>query len=287
MIPLDSGWPLVLSAEAVVPSQTTQRPPQLALMNPTGEPFKIHEIRFSLKNSTATSNGITGATVACKLDLGSVAITNGFVPVWNFGRVISYDQDLNNQFVWRLAHPIYVPAGGLLAPNFQHLGQVTTSITARVTYLATPVAGPPRNRKIFLPWVTAYVGKAFVYNDADTDTSEETELLNPFDTDLRISRLIGRFNIFTSSTATNYSLVGGQLMTVRISLSNGDPLVRTETPFSQVFGWEGRAWEQRNTILRPKQFFQVFVTKTAASEATGPTVQPFVSMVGYREMELG
>lgn len=287
---LDQGWPLVLSSEATIPSTTTQRPPQLALKNPTGEPFKIHEIRFSLKNSDTTT-AVTGAVVGCKLELGSVAITNGFIPVWNFGRVISTDQDLSVEYSWRLQFPLVVPAGGLLLPNFQHFGQVSTAVTARISYFATAITDPGKAipRRIFIPWVSSYTGKVFSYAGADTDSSKETDLLNPFDTDLRISRLIGRFNLYSAVTSTNASRFGANLMRVRVALSNGDPLVRTPTPFQQVFAQEGRAWEQRNTILKPQQFFQVFVDKEAVSDASlnavQSTIQPYVSLVGYREFQ--
>jgi hypothetical protein len=284
----DSSWPLVLSTEVTVPSQTTQRPPQLALMNPTGEAFKIHEIRFSLKEDDPSALATTGATMGCKLEIGTVALTNGFVPIWNFGRVISFDQDLNLQYSWRLQHPIYIPAGGTLMPTFQHYGITERSLTVRISYFASvSPAGTSAPRRIFLPWVSAYTGKAFPYPSADSDVSRETDLLNPFDSDLLISRLIGRYNLFNATGSTNTSRFGAPLMDVRVSLSNGDPLVRTDTPFQQVFGMEGRAWEQRNTILKPKQFFQVFVTKRATSDAaTDSTIQPYVSLVGYRELQV-
>jgi hypothetical protein len=280
----ESGWPLVLSAEATVPSQTTQRPPQLALMNPTGEAFKIHEVRWTL---TTAAIRVTGCAIGCKLDLGQVAITNGFVPVWNFGRVISYDQDLSCQYSWRLAQPIYVPAGGVVEANFQNFGLVSDEITVRISYFCTAIPNTQRPpKRIFLPWVSAYIGKVFAYGAEDADTSKENQLQNPFDTDLVISRLIGRFNFFTSSTQTNASLFGANLLNARVSLSNGDPLVRTSTPFQQVFSEEGRSWEQKNTILKPKQYFQVFVEKASTTDtSSNTTVQPFVSLVGYREME--
>lgn len=283
---LDSvGWPLVLSAEVTVPSQTTQRPPQLALMNPTGEAFRIHEIRFTVNAGTART---TGAVVGCKLDLGSVALTRGFIPVWNFGRVISYDQDLNLQFSWRLQHPIHIPANGVLQPSFQHFGLISDSVIVRVSYFCSTLPPhSPKPRKVRLPWVTAYIGKSFSYTAADTDQSRETDLLNSFDTDLQISRLVGRVNVFSAAGGNNFSLVGSQLLLTRITLSNGDPLVRTLTPFQQIFGEDGRAWEQRNTILKPQQFFQVFVEKQLTTDvAPQALIQPYVSMVGYRELEV-
>ena len=282
------SWPLVLSTEATIPSQTTQKPPQLALMNPTGEAFKIHEIRFTLKSDSTVVLATTGATIGCKFELGSLALTNGFVPIWNFGRVISTDQDMNLQYSWRLAQPLYIPAGATLLPNFQHFGTTSRTVTARVSYFASTMpVGAPAPRRMFLPWVSSYIGKAFPYATADSDVSRETDLLNPFDTDLLISRLIGRFNLFGATLDTNESRFGAQLIDVRVSLSNGDPLVRTDTPFAQVFGQEGRAWEQRNTILKPKQYFQVFVTKNATADVSEQsTIQPFVSLVGYREMQI-
>jgi hypothetical protein len=280
------SWPLVLSTEVTIPSQTMQVPPQLALMNPTGEAFKIHEIRFSLKS---TQTYLTGGTMACKLDLGRIAITNGFVPVWNFGRVISYDQDLNCQYSWKLQHPLQIAAGGFLAASFQNLGQLGATITARITYFASTIdqRQASSTRRIFLPYVSAYIGKAFPWSTADSDTSSETDLLNPFDSDLRISRLIGRFNVFLSNTQINASRFGARLLSVRASLSNGDPLIRTLTPFQQAFGEDGRAWEQRNTVLKPHQYFQIFVDKAATTDTSDDSlIQPYVSLVGYREVQL-
>lgn len=279
-----SGWPLVLSAEATVPSQTTQRPPQLALMNPTGEAFKIHEIRWSLKASTPR---LTGSAVACKLDLGQVAVTNGFVPLWNFGRVISYDQDLGCEYSWRLQHPLYVPKGGTLMCDFQNRGQFSTPIDVRISYFATAIPDEQRMpSKVLLPYVSAYIGKPFNYTSADSDTSKENTLQNPFDVDLKISRLVGRINVNFAANTENYSIWGSHLLSTRVTLSNGDPLVRTATPFQQVFGDEGRAWEQRGTILKPKQYLQVFIDKAASTESgtEGSFIQPYVSLVGFYEL---
>lgn len=282
----ESGWPLVLSAEATVPSQTTQRPPQLALMNPTGEAFKIHEVRWSIRSDVPY---LTGANIGCKLDIGKLAITNGFVPIWNFGKVVSYDQDLSCQYSWRLQHPMYVPSGGMVTTDFQNFGQSSADATVRVSYFCTSIPEEDKrvSRRMFLPYVSAFIGKTLAYATADTDRSRETDLQNPFDGDMKISRLIGRFNLYNAAADANTSIRAGRLLSVRVSLSNGDPLVRVSTPLEQVFSQDGHVWEQHNTILKPKQFFQVFVDKAATTDTSAnSTLQTYVSLVGYRELEL-
>lgn len=289
-IPGQEGRPLALSAAVTLNSGSAQRAPVLALKNPTGEHCEIREIHVTLSATGAT---LTGATVGMKLDLGNEALTNGYVPVWLFGRRVdaTIDQD---RFVWRLKYPLYVPAGGVLVPEFQHRSMVKQAITARITYLGRVLPVGARPSKVHLPWVAYWASPVFLDAEEGTASSSETELTNPHGTAIELERLAGRINRFYAQSNQHFAATD-EAFNVSLRSSRGEMFVGRASldgasnalPFSQVFGYETNSWEQRGTIMEPGTFYTATLEKVLPI-VTGDinTVQGFIGMVSWRKAML-
>ncbi len=285
--------PIVVTSEVTVDANATKSPDLLKLKNPTGEHFVIREIRFSLRPVAGTGAWyFTGGAVAAKFDLGTQALTNAHVPVWNFGRYVAREADgavygTPNQFQWKLKHPIYVPAGAGLACEFQHRGMVSASIVASVTYLGHSYDGAPPTT-VRLPWVASYSSKVFRVLDADSDLSSSADLMNPFDAPVYLERFTGRLNFVRPSTDQNFAFLADRTVFIRMRHSSGVPMVREFTHLRQVFGVYPHSWEQRGTILAPGACYLVDVDKRATTVVPDQdqTVQATIGMVGWRELKL-
>lgn len=278
--------PIVLTSEVTVDANSTKSPDLLKLKNPTGEHFVIREIRFSLRPASGAAI-FTGGTIAVKFDLGSQALTNAHVPVWNFGRSVAREAVTQNSFQWKLKHPLYVPAESVLACEFQHRGMVSTSITASVSYLGHTVdtAGAPQT--VRLPWVASYSTKIFDLATADTDSSSAANIVNPFGTPVWLERFTGRLNFVDAGLNQNSAFRADRTMFIRIKHSSGVPVVREFTHMRQVFGVYGHAWEQRGTVVEPGATYLVDVEKRATTVAPAlRQVQADIAMVGWRSLKL-
>src|SRR5258707_7835735 len=90
--PKGGSMPVHVSAKVTLQSNTTQPANTDALRNPLNLPMEIHEIKFQLRGPTGASTAaLTGGTMACRLELGSEALTQGLVPIWNFCRSLRAD----------------------------------------------------------------------------------------------------------------------------------------------------------------------------------------------------
>lgn len=293
--------PIVLTSEVTVDANSTKSPDLLKLKNPTGEHFVIREIRFGLRLASGSDALTTGSAVAVKLDLGSQALTNAHVPVWNFGRYLSRDADapsdpINtvfspalNLFRWRLRHPLYIPAGAVLACEFQHRGQVPVPITVTVTYVGHSLESSTVPPRIRLPWAASYSSKVFETFSAGTDSSSAAALINPFETPLRLERFTGRLNFSSPSSGLNWAFVADDTLQIKIRHSSGVPLVREFTTFRQVFGAYSHSWEQRGCELESGASYIVTVNKLDDPDADPNDrrfIQADIGMVGWRELQL-
>lgn len=287
-----------------------------ALQNPLGGPMEIHEIRFKItadlpESAFAAPDPITGdmgALIAVKLDLGTIELTNGFVPAWALG--MDEDQYANVQYFenlpsgviqknssyyrWRLPKPLYVPAGATVVPQFQHRGFSTVPVQIGIGYSgrALPANAPPPQTN-FVPWVTSYFSKAFVLSDTatDFDTSSNTDIFNKWDQPVQLQRLgihcpmvdlaAGSWYEWTVNVGSMFDYIQ-----TRIVDSGGLPVVRKYTPIGQLVNPSNRTWEMSGAIMPPGSFWNVFLrcdpvlspplTKTLVA-------QPQVALVGYRK----
>lgn len=283
--------PIVLTSEVTIDANSARSPDLLKLKNPTGEHFAIREIRFSLRAPTGNVF-FTGGAVAVKLDLGSQALTNAYVPVWNFGRYVAREPDATSlnlpcQFQWKLKHPLYIPSDAGLACEFQHRGMVKSPIIASVTYLGHALDASRAPPIVQLPWVASYASPVFELAATGSDSSSASDLVNPFNVPIHLERFTGRLNFVRTDVDLNESFLADRTMFIRMRHSSGVPMVREFTHLRQVFGVYPHSWEQRGTVVAPGSGYLVDVDKRAATIAVaGNSVQATIGMVGWRSLKL-
>ncbi len=297
-----SASPVHLSANVVLRANTSGSVPAAALKNPMGKDMELLEIKFEISGPGDASAFVFGGTISCELTMGTHRITNGSIPVWNFGRAENlaaennFDVDKSYcSYSWRLPRPLFIPAGAVLVPKFSHSGFVSDTVNVRVGYSCRTVFVQPR--KIYLPWVAKYASKAFnPIENADVDVSSELDLVNPHPEVFHLQRFVGRTQILrTDQTASENDpqYFGSRYLQMRMVDSYGRPILRNFAPFRSVFGALTRSWEMDNGAeLDPEAYYRVNLRKDALTLAGGSNdiaavAQAFISMVGWRELEGG
>lgn len=313
--------PLSLTATATVASNSSAGVNSIALKNPMGQPMEILEVRFQLNTigyPGSNLSTILGGMIYCKMDLGEHEITNGFVPTWCFGKwespleaFVAVTQLPAEQvyiyqtYIWKLPKPLYVPAGSVLIPTFQHTGLFQNTVEISVTYncRSFPVGTPPPE-KLSLPYVAAYTSKTFERSETETDESTETDLVNPFSVPLHIQRFVGRLQVFQSNVSvaqetppTTTAAGSGRVADAPTSYENwqikmvdmlGRPIVQDFTPFRMVFDAQSRSWEMDNgAVMDPNSYIIAYCRKAAGTGVIegGPYFsQAFISVVGWRDL---
>lgn len=297
--------PIHLSSAVQLQAGTSGGVPSAALKNPMGADMEVLEIKFEVSGSIADNinQGVPyGGSIGCELRLGDFKLTNGSVPVWCFGRAenISAESKFDiadgltySAFSWRLPRPLFVPAGAVIVPKFNHFGYVPVTLNVRIGYSARSVVKAPKS--ICLPWVASYQSKVFnPISDASTDQSQEQNLINDTDKVVRLQRFVGRFQWIAPDGTTSDldpATACARYLTMRMMDSYGRPVVRTYTPFNSVFSPVTRSWEleELGAQLDPGAFYRVFLKKAAMTMANPGVswglgqLQAFVSMVGWRE----
>lgn len=289
--------PVHLSSSLVLVSGGNGSVSPAALKNPMGQDMEVLEIKFELSgDAMAGQQAVFGGTIMCELVMGNHKITNGSIPVWNFGRAENLEGESKGagansfqSYSWRLPRPLYVPAGAVVAPKFTHTGFTTQPINVRVGYSARTTFVKPK--RIYLPWVAKYISKAFnPLQNADVDNSTELDLVNPHAEPLHLQRFVGRTLKIRSDGVANEDdpqSFGSQYLTMRMTDSYGRPIVRSYTPFRSVFGAITRSWDLDNgAVLDPESYYLVNLKKAESdlgSDADA-AAQAFISMVGWREL---
>jgi len=299
--------PVHLSGSLVLRSGTNGAVPQAALKNPMGQDMELLEIKFELfgVNQTPGFAGTSqyGGAVWCELTMGKIKLTNGSIPVWNFGRSENHAGEFKTDnafdllymaYSWRLPRPLFIPAGAVVVPNFTHTGFISDTINVRVGYSGRTVFVKPK--KVYVPWVAKYASKVFnPISAAGVDNSTELDLVNPHPEVLHLQRFVGRTMSRLSTgpqagatSETAPESFGSKFLSVRVTDSYGRPIVRSYTPFRDVFGALTRSWEMDNGAeLDPQSFYRVALKKDAAAlvpNSQNDVAQAFISMVGWREM---
>lgn len=300
--------PIHLSGSVLLRSGASGTVPTAALKNPMGQDMEILEIKWEvssvLQGGSGNQNTILGGSIWCDLVMGGVKLTNGAIPIWNFGRAENLDGEENagvvangtdytyGSYSWKLPRPLFVPAGAVVLPNFSHLGFIPDPINVRIGYSARTVFTKPK--RLYIPWVAKYATKAFnPISAADTDQSSELDLVNPFLEKVYLQRFVGRTQRVRQSEAAGEDApqsFGSQFLLLRMKDSYGRPLIRTYTPFRSVFAAPTRSWEMDNGAwLDPESFYTVTIRKDVTSldagTDTGAVGQAFVSLVGWREVD--
>lgn len=300
--------PLHLTASTTLASNSAGGVNTISLKNPLGTPMEILEIKWQLR---CTNLALAGGMVGCKLELGKIPLTNGFVPIWNFGRALNVDlgeiprddfiatyfstvaSERYNEYVWKLPRPLYVPAGAVVTPTFQHRGYLQENVQVRISYSARSLPEGHTPPTINVPWVSSYTSKVFdKMGPADTDQSQETDIVNPHDEHVNVQHLVGRIITFDRAEPTviviDDSDIGAALLRVRATDSKGDPVIPYPSLFHSIFSLTTRAWDISYKV-DPKAFYLFYLSKAAPATAgvDAYASQAFISLVGWRELKRG
>lgn len=301
---------LILYGQSVIAPLAGGAPNTGALANPHGLPMEIYEIRFNVYPNNSAANRfdyIAGLGLSVKLDMGGLALVDAKVPVSGFGNyrdtapLTTSAEFLTDAavstfpatFSWRLKYPLFVPAGAVVTPTFSHLGQNPFDATAEVTYFCRtlPVDFKPP-AQVMVPWVSAWLSKSYDQVSAagsGTELSNESDIGNPFNVPLEISRLVGNMNLtYATGAIEDFGDFRFRLGRVAIRSSRGDEIVRAKTLFSTLFSYDWLAWDIPGSfIMRPGEFYKVLLATEAVDyspETTGQLgrEQFSITAVGYR-----
>jgi len=315
--------PLIFTAQTVVNTGAGGSVNTAALANPHGMPMELLEVRFRVfpaNDLSDTFNRVTGQAIGVKMDMGNIPIVDSAVPISQFGSFRDSSENGSEQFAlandlsvlatptvyyWRLKYPLYVPAGAVVVPSFEHLGQNPFPVNVEVVYICRTVPEGQRiPSRVMVPWVGSYNSKSFTQltdEPGSSDQSSELDLLNPFRVPLEITKLTGRCTLVAYTPELNQNAALEEIMqyrsrlaTVRIRSSRGDDVVRTPTPFNGLFPYGWRAWDiAGNWLMRPGEFYKVRIDVAPVDYETIPfpesTVNPgrvqfSMGLIGYRSI---
>lgn len=309
------GRPIHLTGTAIVSANAQASVNNQALHVPTAEPVEISHIKFSYLmpqvyaggGSPNQGLGMDGGGLQVKIGINDDIITNGFVPVWCFDKAINLTNEqltgtdlangnvnLYGEFIWELPRKLYLRPADQITAAFSNQGQQASSLTARISLsgVVLPQGKDPKTR--ILPYVTSYVGKQFVTTSADSDESNEQQLVNYTNQQLNLTKLIGRLDVFVSSGAVHtdglgFSAAGEvnddfgqQFLSVLALTGKGKPLIPYATTYRLAFCGADRVWNL-NGELDPSDYIILSLAK-AGSSTPGLYVQAQVGMVGWREV---
>jgi hypothetical protein len=315
--------PLIFTAETTVNPNAGGSVNSAALANPHGLAMELLEMRVRIAPDNDADDSyfqVTGQAIGVKIDMGNIPIVDSGVPISQFSSFRDTSEYGNTQYsaagvirtlptgyFWRLKYPLYVPAGAVVVPSFEHLGQNPFPVKVKVIYICRSLPeGHKRPSRVMVPWVGSYDSKAFTQltdQPAASDFSSELDLLNPFKVPLEIVKFTGRATL-TSQPSENVGLAVEEQMLyrthlakVRIRSSRGDDVVRTPTPFNGLFPYGWREWGIAGQwLMRPGEFYKVRLDVAAVDfkttdETNGSLVPPArvqfsMGIVGYRAIAL-
>lgn len=316
----DVTQPLILWGSVIANPNVDSAVPNEQLANPFGLPMELLAIRFRLlPTSTAPEDNarVTGGGVKVKLDLGPVAVASD-IPIallgdmrdtYENGSAEFSDSDtadyvLPTSYDWRLKHPLFIPAGKVLAAVFTPIGVNPLPVRIDVMYICrTWDPNMPEPKKCKAPWAASFESKAFRYENAapkDESVSSNLDVLNPFGIPLELARISGRCTALNlsaiASTQENYIYedlceMRQVLSTLRMRSSRGFDLIRTPVPFAGVFPPNWRSWDILDGwSMAPQEYYRVQINTIAVPDVVAAThvatAQFSVGIVGYRDVEI-
>lgn len=313
--------PLHLFASATVSPNSQVAVPAQQLQNPLGGPMEIHEIRFRISaiqppesaNTLFTDPADQGALIGVKLDLGSIELTNGFVPAWCLGQDINQNAQtqyfnavpgnnacvVSNYYKWRLPKPVFVPEGATIIPQFQHRGFANVSVQVAVSYSGRALPrNSPKPQKVFVPWISSYYSTALQFSATDTsfDTSSPVDLFNKWDVPVQLQRFTARLPIIIPTLGVwkdwgPYNLnTYYATMQAKIVDSGGIPIVRRYTPLGEIVNGQNKTWELDGATQSPGDYWSMSIKLQPLPEfallpnALDVIAQVQTALVGYREV---
>jgi len=312
--------PIILYGQTSVTPGSGSAPNTDALSNPDNLDMELLEVRWRIyANPTPTklvSSLVAGMAIGVKFDLGSLAVVDADVPLSSFGTARDIDEpgfgtnliypDPTNvnitttpySYRWRLKYPLLIPGGAVLTPVYSHLSQTPFPVTIDTMYLCRQrPPGQRRPDKVKVPWVGSYNSTPFdnlAGQAAGQDFSSESDLYNPFDVPLEVSRLAGSCVLVETILGVTQVIEWNgehrfQLGQLRARSKRGNELARASTPFNTLFPIEWRVWDiPQGWHLMPGEYYKTqlnvaAVSYTPATNQTG-SVQFMVAMTGFREV---
>lgn len=288
---------------------STCSPNTVNLINPNRTAMLIDQFRFSGPNSQGSmQESDVCQYILVDLKLGAIPLTNKLIPIGavapTYLKYPSYPGSSggvlpDTQLTWHLPRPLYVP------PNVQLSVKFSRAPFAAINHTGTPLiptsafdmtlgvagrsmpAGWPIPQKIIVPWVNA----TSVY-DAVTDwESKDSDLGNPHQEPLRITRFVG-FNGTTmtrvSPDGNSYAGLYGNIapdFNVRMTLSSGKMLVRDPTPFFHLFPGD-RPFFNCDGLLQQNEFVRAMISMTPVENIEQTDLRfTTIGMIGYREIQ--
>jgi hypothetical protein len=314
------GRPIHLTATAAVSASAQASVNSQALHVPTAEPIIVTHFKFGYSMAQPYVSGgavqglyADGGTLQCQIGLNNDVITNGFVPIWNFGESINLVNEMlmgsensggncNNygEFVWELPKPLYLRPADQLSVLFYNVSQLPFALTARFSlqgFVCAPGTKDPKSR--FLPYAASYVSKIFQTSNADSDSSTEQDLVNNTDTTLYLDKLTGRLDEFTSATSYRSDGMGSNVtgaqepsdpagmyaLTLLAQTGKGQTLIPYASTFRAALCGATRAWKFRGGLLEPGDYVIASLILAAQSSFT-TYAQAHIGMTGHREVSL-
>jgi hypothetical protein len=251
-------------------------------VNPNKTPMLVDQFRFALRG-TVTVDGLRFGEIDVDLRVGSIPLTNGFVPVTAFCPV--YRTAIENVLVWHLPKPLYVPRGVGISATFRirradpnvtfeegGVGQIAFNVAGRSVPMGWPVP-----KQVFMPWAAA----TYVNTYVDEWVSQDNELVNPHEENLVLQQLLG----FTWTGLDDTGRASNVM--VQATTSQNKVLIRDPTPLNLLFPLDRHVLNVSG-VLAPKEFIRVALTVKSPSDA--PTEQrnlafTTIGMVGYRKIQ--
>lgn len=317
--------PLILRAEAAVDVSSNASPNNNALINPTGEPWEIHEIKFGVRRESnlAVARAI-GASLDVSLSWCGKPITDGFVPVWNCSpqqaveehRGLMGNPDPNIMglmfnaqdcfYTWKLDHPLFIPPRKSVAVEFRNNGIANFALRSSISLVGRVMPRSAAPREVRVPYVSVWKSAFYDFLPAGAaEVSPETVLFNQFRKPLMVERFIGRIvsRIQAIPTAGVHSVFVDQMgdfgwrgsaFSAKHRMTDGSIVAREWARFGDLYGWRNYRSTARH-LLEPDVGHVVELRKNAApanssitaeGEVIAASAQAAVSMVGWREEEV-
>ncbi len=324
--------PLALRVSAELASGEQTAANTLSLQNQTGDPWEVHEFKFYMRPQSNTAGRASGGFIQAALAMDNFPITDGFVPTWATAPANALDLERlspnwvtwatnanlfgagplamreDGMYYWKLDHPLYVPPGSAIKTQFNHTGLDPTAIVVGLTASGRVLPSTARPASIRVPWVSCWQSQMYEVLAAggDPEQSPETQLNNPFGTELHAERFVGRINqvIQYISNSAQQSIVSDifsgpfeRLFRATHLDSTGNLVVPQAGSFRNVYGSRNRAWHVRHT-MPPGAYHRVTLTKSAVTAGTvinpgaatdkviGARAQVQVSLIGWREEKI-
>lgn len=243
-----------------------------------------------------------------KIDLGREPLTHNYVPVGLVSPLVQESpplEGLNNaiaqnlpkqSFTWPLKRPLYVPPTEQLIVRAMLKDPYGGSGMTIFPYVAISGRSLARNapvpEEVYFPWAAAFVSPDVENfgNTLFTQTTGETDLVNPFNQPVNVQRFMGRMynSALFGPGVDQFEETPNGLSSrtlVRCADSKGTIIVRDPTPFSQLFFYGLRSWEPGG-LAEPKSFYIFSVDQDYSDVQDSGSAGFGISLVGDRCVRL-